>query len=235
MRKSVNKIKKPLLQERTLYRDEIFQYLQDLIINKVLKPGDRIVETRIAKELGVSQSPVREAIRELEIIGLAQTKPYSGTYVRKISKKEIIDNYVVRRVLEECGAAEALKVMTVEDLKQLEALMQEVMAAANKNNIQNFIIKNAAFHEYFMKLAGNEILLKFWQQCHILEWTHFSTVTSAKDMPALAERHLELYEAFYAAFKEKNADKVLPEISNHIDELIKEIRESWSDDDNNDN
>lgn len=223
----MRKIKKPLLHERTLYRDEIFKYLQDLIISKVLKPGDRIVETRVAKELGVSQSPVREAIRELEIIGLVQTKPYSGTYVRRVSKKEILDNYTVRKVLEEYGAVEALKVMTDEDLKQMETLMQELMVAADKNIVQNFISKNAAFHEYFMTLAGNEVLLKIWKQCHILEWTHFSTVFSSRDMPALAERHIQLFQAF----KERDVQKVLIEIKKHIDELIDEIQEALPNDD----
>ena len=88
------------ISKRPLYREEIKKALMDAIVSGQLAPGDRIVETRWAKELGVSQSPIREAIRELELIGLVETIPYKGCIVRKITHKDLIDTFEVRIALE---------------------------------------------------------------------------------------------------------------------------------------
>ncbi|KZL89263.1 GntR family transcriptional regulator [Clostridium magnum] len=77
----MNSIKKSTL------RNEVSRKIRELIFNNELKRGERIVETRIAKELGVSQSPVREAIRKLELMGLIENKPFLGCFVKKLTKK----------------------------------------------------------------------------------------------------------------------------------------------------
>ena len=84
------------IEKRPLYREEIKEALMQAIVSGELAPGDRIVETRWAKELGVSQSPIREAIRELEMIGLVENIPYKGSIVRKLTRKDIINTYEVR-------------------------------------------------------------------------------------------------------------------------------------------
>ena len=93
--------KKPhQIAKRPLYREEIKEALMQAITSGDLAPGDRIVESRWARDLGVSQSPIREAIRELEMIGLVENIPYKGTIVRKLTRKDIIDTYEVRIALE---------------------------------------------------------------------------------------------------------------------------------------
>ena len=77
------------LQRRLLLHEEVSQYIKETILTGELKPGDRIVESRLAQELGVSQAPVREALRELEFRGLVEQKPFSGTYVKQVTVKEI--------------------------------------------------------------------------------------------------------------------------------------------------
>ena len=97
------------IDKRPLDRDEIKSALLDAITSGELKPGDRIVETRWAKELGVSQSPIREAIRELELIGLVESIPYKGCVVRQITKKDIADTYKVRIALESMAITDAIQ------------------------------------------------------------------------------------------------------------------------------
>ena len=80
-------------------KDDVFASLQGAILGGELKPGDRIVETKIASEMGVSQVTVREALKELEHFGLIESKPYQGTYVKKLTKKELRDSYDARLVL----------------------------------------------------------------------------------------------------------------------------------------
>ena len=95
--------KRKPIEKRPLYRDEIRNAIKKSIMLGELKPGDRIIETRWARELGVSQSPVREAIRELEMIGLVENIPYQGCFVRKVTKKDMKDSYKVRLYLEMLG------------------------------------------------------------------------------------------------------------------------------------
>ena len=78
----------------------------DAILSGELAPGERIVETRWARELGVSQSPIREAIRELELIGLVENIPYKGCIVRKLTSKDIVDTYKIRIALETMAVCE---------------------------------------------------------------------------------------------------------------------------------
>ena len=80
-------------------KDEVRISIQNAIINGELKPGDRIVETRLATDMGVSQAPVREALKELEHVGLIENRPYQGTYVKQLTTKELRDAYDARIIL----------------------------------------------------------------------------------------------------------------------------------------
>ena len=80
------------VSHRKVFREEIRNAIRDAIFAGELKPGDRIIETFWAKELGVSQGPVREAIRDLEAVGLVETVPFKGSRVRLMTEKDIQDN-----------------------------------------------------------------------------------------------------------------------------------------------
>jgi len=81
---------------RKVFREEIRNAIKEAIFTGQLEPGSRIIETFWAKELGVSQAPVREAIRDLEAVGLVETVPFKGSRVSTMSEKQISDNYSVR-------------------------------------------------------------------------------------------------------------------------------------------
>ena len=83
----------PVLNHRKVFREEIRNAIRDAIFAGELRPGDRIIETFWAKELGVSQGPVREAIRDLEALGLVETVPFKGSRVRTLTEKDVRDNY----------------------------------------------------------------------------------------------------------------------------------------------
>ena len=85
---------------RKVFREEVRNAIREAIFAGQLKPGDRIIETFWAKELDVSQGPVREAIRDLEAVGLVETIPFKGSRVRSMTEKDIRDNYSVRICLE---------------------------------------------------------------------------------------------------------------------------------------
>ena len=97
--------------ERRVFREEIREQLIEDILNGKLSPGARIVETRIAQQFGVSQGPVREALRDLELFGFVVSSPFRGTQVRKISTDDLLEIYPIRAALEAVAArAAALKI-----------------------------------------------------------------------------------------------------------------------------
>ena len=92
---------------RTVYREQIKEVLLERILDGVYPPGERIVETRVAREFGVSQGPVREALRELESLRLVVSEPFVGVRVRAVSPEELGEIYPVRSGLEEVAARTA--------------------------------------------------------------------------------------------------------------------------------
>ncbi|MGH3034284.1 MAG: GntR family transcriptional regulator, partial [Gaiellaceae bacterium] len=92
---------------RTVLREQVKEVLLARILDGTYAPGDRLVETRIAQELGTSQAPVREALRELELLRFVESKPYVGARVRELSEEELAEIYPVRAAIEEVAAREA--------------------------------------------------------------------------------------------------------------------------------
>jgi len=89
---------------RTVLREQVKDVLLQRIVSGELEPGDRLVETRIAQELGTSQAPVREALRDLELLRLVESEPFRGSRVRGFGEKELVEVYPVRASLEELAA-----------------------------------------------------------------------------------------------------------------------------------
>lgn len=211
---------KKLIKKRSLFREEICDYIKELILTGELKPGDRIVETRCAKELGVSQSPVREAIRELEIIGLVENRPFQGSYVKEHTVKDVKDSYKVRISLETLGMKYAVECITEEQLKEIFDVMKEMEAAAENHEFDLYIKLDALFHQKIMEVSQNKMLLRLWSQCHVREWTCISTKKlSNKGLKNLAVRHEAIYEALAA----RNERKALQAVTSHLEELLVEM------------
>lgn len=209
------------IKRKTLYREEIKEALRDAIFSGKLKPGDRIVETRWAKELGVSQSPVREAIRELEIIGLVENVPYQGSFVRKVTEKDLKDSYLVRMALEQLGAEQACRKINDEQLAKIKECLDKMEAAAEIKDFNTYILYDVQFHDRIMQVSDNDLLKRLWQQCNIREWTHFGTQFSNYALEMLAQRH----ERIYQALVERDSEAVVRETRMHIQELLEELEQ----------
>ena len=105
-----------------MLREEIREAVIDEILSGRLAPGSRIVETQLAKQFGVSQAPVREALRDLALFGFVVCSPFRSTYVRQISTADLLKSYPVRAALESVAAREAATVIDDETLAKLEEL-----------------------------------------------------------------------------------------------------------------
>lgn len=215
----MTKVKRKPIEKRPLYREEIGNAIRDAIVSGDLKPGDRIVETQWAKDLGVSQSPVREAIRELEMMGLVENIPYQGCIVRKATKQDMKDAYRVRMYLEMLGIQDAVEGATDEQLKEIDKILKEMEAEAKKNSFNSYTKKNELFHEKIIEVSQNRLLIRLWKQSHIQDSTFFGTQLSDQSLEQLAVRHRIIYDAIVS----RDVKRAQDTIYQHFQELIEEL------------
>ncbi|MBD2774331.1 GntR family transcriptional regulator [Iningainema tapete] len=141
--------------------DRVKQILVRRILKGIYKPGDRLVELQLARELDTSQAPVREALRELEVMRLVECQTYRGTRVREVSQRELQESYQVRSELEALAARLAAPKFSAHPESIQEALAALKVAAA-KEDIEQFTQCNTAFHRLIVETSGNSILLRVW-------------------------------------------------------------------------
>ncbi len=121
------------LVERTVLSDQVKDRLLERIVSGELEPGSRIVETRIAREFGISQAPVREALRSLASLGLVEMRPHRGAWVRKPDQDELVEAVQVRGVLEAFAAEQAAVTISDEVILDLERLLDEMLDLAGRS------------------------------------------------------------------------------------------------------
>lgn len=180
-------------------RHNVRNHLRNLIFDGTLQPGDRIVESRLARELGISQAPVREALRELEQMGLVVSYPNRGSSVRQINPQDAREMYTLRAHLEAMAVQLAAPKLTDEDLAAMDDLIDGMIAAGNDDNPELLTQLDTRFHEFICERSGHSLLLRTWQGINPLNWT-MMTVIRLKDrnLRELAERHRPIVDALRA-------------------------------------
>ncbi len=173
---------------------QIRDHLLGRIVSGTLKPGDRLVELKIADEMATSQAPVREALRELEAIGVVETLRNKGARVRTISDHELGEIYDVRAQLEgyaaelAAGAGAPIKGKLMESVKRMKQ-------AARKGDSIAFAEHNTAFHRRIVESAGNSFLLGVWESLDVKVRTAVNVARSNRDLLEIAESHVAIVDA----------------------------------------
>ena len=180
--------------ERKVLRHEIKKILSEAILNGEMAPGERIVETKIAKELKVSQAPVREAIRELEQIGLVETQPYRGAFVKVINDDELLEGYKLRSLIE--GYAVQLLIDKSDDnlLEKFAFLIEKMRVSAKENNRSQFIEADVSFHELLVKATGSNLIYRVWSII-VANLPYLTLVKSIVSLDALIKQHEDILVA----------------------------------------
>jgi DNA-binding GntR family transcriptional regulator len=182
---------------RVVLREQVKELILERILNGTYKPGERLVETRIAAELGTSQAPVREALRDLEILRFVESEPFRGSRVRAISQEELIEIYPVRAAIEEVAAREAATRLDG-DVDALEAELDAMHRAAVENDLHAQVEHDVAFHRLIVEASGNAILLETWLSLGIGPRTIVTALRTGLDGHEIAERHRPVLEALRA-------------------------------------
>lgn len=139
--------------------EQIATAIRSAITDGTLNPGDRLAETQIAAKFGVSRTPVREAIQELERDGLVVHLPSGATVVGQLSLNALEDITGVRQVIEPYAAQLAAKRMTPQGLAELKELYERMLEAAQANNVYGFLKWNEAFHASIFQASGSPCLV----------------------------------------------------------------------------
>jgi DNA-binding GntR family transcriptional regulator len=199
-------------------REQVKDLLLERILDGTYAPGDRIVETRIAQELGTSQAPVREALRELESLRFVESEPFRGARVRAVSPEEMIEIYPVRAALEEIagrGAAGRLG----GDVRALEVELEAMRAAARDGDIHRQVEHDVRFHRLIVESAGNATLLEVWSSLRIEARTIITLLKTGVEPAELVEMHVPIVEALRTGDPDR-AGAVLREHLEHFAELF---------------
>jgi DNA-binding GntR family transcriptional regulator len=180
---------------RSVLSDQVKDHLLRAILDGRCPPGARIVETRVARELRTSQAPVREALRDLEALGVVETTAFRGARVRRPSADELLEGFTIRAALESLGARLAIPRLTDEDLRALAAYLDEMRRAAEIGDHYAEATADAAFHGRIVELSGNTTLERVWRTLEPLSRTYITMVVSGVDRRRVAELHAPVLAA----------------------------------------
>lgn len=180
---------------RQSLKDQVKSILIDRMIDGELAPGDRIKELQVAKELGTSQAPVREAIRCLETLGYVEHIPHVGAMVRVFNKGEIEEAYQVREALEVHSTS--LAHAPLDDLvEELDEHLDTMLLAAQKGNIRLFTQADNAFHRAIVAYCRNATMLAQWESLKVQMQVIATLLKASMPLDEVYALHPPIVEAF---------------------------------------
>ena len=212
---------RPAIVGRTVLREQVKELLLERILTNAYAPGERLVETRIAQELGVSQAPVREALRELESLRFVESAPFRGTWVREVSDEELVEVYPIRAALEEVAARAAAERMDG-DVKALE---REIRAMGKARDLHEQVEHDVRFHELIVEASGNARLAEVWASLQVDARTMITALRTGLDPREVAEMHRPIV----AALRRRDPDGAGREIREHVERFGRMLLEGRAD------
>lgn len=194
----------------------VYDSLKESILNGSLKPGERLMESKIAEELGVSRTPVREAIRRLEKEKYVKMVPRKGAYVEDLTMEDILEVLEIRIVLEGLAAELAAKNISEEDKDKMKNNIEKFDSASDKLDRKELVILDEKFHKLIYTASGNsklkDIVKELQDQFQRFRLSYFNEFN---DYMNLKDSHTKLYKAIIEG-DHKNAKKYA---INHIEDI----------------
>lgn len=199
-------------------RDVVFNTLRQAILRGELKPGERLMEIQLANKLGVSRTPIREAIRKLELEGLVLMIPRKGAEVADISEQSLRDVLEVRRALEELAGSLACDRITPEQIEQMRQAEQDFIDVLKDGDVTKIAEADEKFHDIIYLATGNQKLITMLN--NLREQMYRYRVECLKQVE-LREQLSQEHQDMIRLIEEKRKDDTVRLIRKHID--IQEI------------
>jgi DNA-binding GntR family transcriptional regulator len=200
---------------RTVLREQVKNLLLQRILSGEYAPGERLVETRIAQELGISQAPVREALRDLQLLRLVESEAFRGSWVREVRDDELAEVYPIRAALEEVAARAAAPRLAGD----VGALEREIEGMATAKTLTEQVEHDVRFHELIVKASGNKRLLELWRSLEVEARTAISAVRTGLEPQDAARLHEPILESLRAG----DADEAGRRIRDHVEEFGRRV------------
>lgn len=210
---------------RSVLSDQVRDRLLEAIVTGEYPPGSRIVETRVARAFGTSQAPVREALRDLEALGVVELTPFRGARVRRPTRDELLEAYGVRAELEALGARLALPRLGDADLAELAGYVDEMQEAARVGDSHAEALADARFHGRVIEIAGNRTLERVWRTLEPFPRTYITLVVPGADRKRIADLHPPVLKAL----RRRDADAAAEAFRRHFREAGTMLGQLWSD------
>ncbi|MGN0711253.1 MAG: GntR family transcriptional regulator [Anaerovoracaceae bacterium] len=204
------------IQNHRPLREIVYEELKLQILTGKIEPGTRMMEVELAEDMGVSRTPIREAIRKLEKEGLVVIEPRKGAYASQISTEDMVDILEVRQTMEGMAAEIAAKNVNPDQLKQIEETEELYSRAIKTGNTADMIYYDAKFHKMIVEASNNKILLQLIEPLQEMalrfRYLYYDDSKRAAKMP---NEHQHIIEAIASG----DSDKAKKAADNHIRNL----------------
>ena len=205
---------------------QIREWLLDRIARGVLGPRDRVIEAEVASEMQVSSIPVREAIRELVAMGILQSEPHRGAWVREVSLSETIQAFRVRAVLEPLAADSATPQLQGR-CRELRRVVKAIIHASRRRDFAEFQHYNQIFHRTIVEASGNGVLLRVWDSLAFEVRTRFTMdYLTTVDPVMIARQHESIVESLDSG----DAGRAAALLQSHSNGLVEYLCAQTADD-----
>ena len=203
------------VDRRSLVASVLLRITDDIVAGRLM-PGDRIVEERMAEQLGVSRNPVRDALHRLEQMGLIEKVPYRGSFVATLTAEDIQELHVVRSPLEGLAAEILAEQRDPAALARLAAILAEMRQAAAAGDQAKIVALDVDFHDALIHLTGNKLLREVWSTVN-LKLRRFILLKRQR-MYATLEEAVAIHQVILEAITSGSADRAAAEVRSHIDQ-----------------
>jgi len=212
------------LDEYKPLRDIVFETLKEAILTGKFEPKERLMEIKLADQLGVSRTPVREAIRKLELEGLVVMEPRKGAYVSDISFKDIIDTLEVREALETFAVKLAVEKNKVEDISEIEKLNLSFQNAYKNKDVKKMVEYDTEIHKAIINLSENSKLISFMEELNeIMQRFRLIFFNETYNPERIDQEHQDVIKAI----KNKDMEKAQDAMRNHLRTLKEDIKKVY--------
>jgi DNA-binding GntR family transcriptional regulator len=182
--------------ERSTYKNHVIKYIYDGMRENRYRAGEKILESHLSRELGISRAPIREALQSLRQAGLVEHEPRRGWFVVGFAPDDMWDIYLIRASIEALAARRVANQMSPRLLAQMQSLISQMAAAAERGEPEALAAYDVQFHERIIQCGGSRQLQRVWRQLHPQDWTIMSVLKLTEvPLPEMAQRHQMVLDA----------------------------------------
>jgi DNA-binding GntR family transcriptional regulator len=209
------KRKKLVIKENPTIRKKVYEHVREQILSGQIAPKERLIETKIAQDIGTSRTPVREALHSLEMEGLIESIPRIGYTVKAISDREVVELWEIRCLLEGLAVRWAVEKAAKKLVKELKKNIVRAEEQVSRGNLDVFVELDGQFHETIARLSGGQRLLELTQALrrYVLRYRLESIY-----LPDVAFRAIEGHKEILRAIEKGDDAEISLALKNHLEQ-----------------